>query len=418
MASVKFLIQSKKSPANIYVQISLGRGKVYKRKTLFEVNTDDWSNKKNMPVIKNEELENLSFNLDDLKTFLSRKINNDVRNNITIDGNWVENKIYEYHNLIIPKETKENLVTEHIQYIIDNAHKIRKSNNEIGLSISRIKSYKTLKNTILKYEKECNQNKALSLAEITYEFGENFKDWLFDKDYRVNYVGKNIDNLKAVCNDAKKRRRNVSEDFHLMTTVTEKKEDEAIIYLSPEEQEKISKTFFAKEHLENAKKWLLLGCQLGQRFGDLIKIKETNIKELQGRKIIELRQTKTKKSVVIPVLPEAEIILNNGIPTPLPIQKANKYFKEILKKAEIETPVKGYKHDDEKGKNVYAYYPKHELISTHACRRSFATNFYGKIPTPILMNITGHGSEKMFLKYIGKNSYDYAHQMLDYLDKM
>ena len=118
------------------------------------------------------------------------------------------------------------------------------------------------------------------------------------------------------------------------------------------------------------------------------------------------------------MLPEADEIISDGIPEAIPIQKANKYFKEILKLAGIEEQVKGFKYDKEKKKNVYKYYPKNELISTHACRRSFATNFYGKIPTPILMNITGHGSEKMFLKYIGKNSYDYAHQMLDYLDKI
>ena len=34
-------------------------------------------------------------------------------------------------------------------------------------------------------------------------------------------------------------------------------------------------------------------------------------------------------------------------------------------------------------------------------RRSFATNFYGKIETPLLMNITGHSKESTFLTYIG-----------------
>ena len=34
-------------------------------------------------------------------------------------------------------------------------------------------------------------------------------------------------------------------------------------------------------------------------------------------------------------------------------------------------------------------------------RRSFATNYYGKIETPILMHITGHTKESTFLSYIG-----------------
>ena len=278
MASVKFLIQSKKSPANIYVQISLRRGKVYKRKSLFEIDNEDWSSKKNQPIIRNEDLENLDHNLEDLRMFLQKHINHDFRNKININAEWLERKIYQFHSLIIPKEISENILTEHIQFIIDNSHKIRKSNNEIGLSSSRVKSYVTLKNTISKYELECNHSKSLSLAEITYDFGEEFKDWLFDKNYRTNYVGKNIDNLKAVCNDAKKRKRNVSDDFHLMSTVTEKKEDEAIIYLNPEEQKKIKETSLDKKHLIRARKWLLLGCLVGQRFGDLVRIKESSNK--------------------------------------------------------------------------------------------------------------------------------------------
>ena len=34
-------------------------------------------------------------------------------------------------------------------------------------------------------------------------------------------------------------------------------------------------------------------------------------------------------------------------------------------------------------------------------RRSFASNYYGKIETPLLMNITGHSKESAFLTYIG-----------------
>jgi hypothetical protein len=51
----------------------------------------------------------------------------------------------------------------------------------------------------------------------------------------------------------------------------------------------------------------------------------------------------------------------------------------------------------------------------HVCRRSFATNFYGKIPTSVLMNITGHGTESI-LNYIGKTTYDNAYQMLEYFE--
>ncbi|MGB3344358.1 MAG: hypothetical protein WBA61_10625 [Aequorivita sp.] len=73
--------------------------------------------------------------------------------------------------------------------------------------------------------------------------------------------------------------------------------------------------------------------------------------------------------------------------------------------------VEGAKRKEVKKKvwrKVKGMYPKWELVSTHICRRSFATNHYGKLPTPVLMAITGHTTEKMFLKYIGKTAMDNA----------
>jgi hypothetical protein len=43
--------------------------------------------------------------------------------------------------------------------------------------------------------------------------------------------------------------------------------------------------------------------------------------------------------------------------------------------------------------------------------RSFASNYYGKIETPLLMNITRHSKERSFLSYIG------THQNKDALSR-
>lgn len=59
-------------------------------------------------------------------------------------------------------------------------------------------------------------------------------------------------------------------------------------------------------------------------------------------------------------------------------------------------------------------FEKHELVSTHICRRSFATNHYGKLPTPVIMAITGHTTEKMFLNYIGKTAKDNANALQNF----
>jgi integrase len=57
-------------------------------------------------------------------------------------------------------------------------------------------------------------------------------------------------------------------------------------------------------------------------------------------------------------------------------------------------------------------FKKYELISTHTARRSFATNEYLNETSIIaIMSITGHKTEKSFLKYIKLSNRDHAKQM-------
>ena len=65
-------------------------------------------------------------------------------------------------------------------------------------------------------------------------------------------------------------------------------------------------------------------------------------------------------------------------------------------------------------RKVVGVYPKYELVTSHIGRRSFATNFYGTIPTTYLIYITGHSSEAMFLNYIGKSNKDLAMEISNY----
>ena len=79
----------------------------------------------------------------------------------------------------------------------------------------------------------------------------------------------------------------------------------------------------------------------------------------------------------------------------------NKQLKEVLKFAGITQMVTAYKYNGKIKRKEKGIFPKYAVMASHDLRRSFATNFYGKIPTPILMNMTGHSRGTTFLKYIG-----------------
>jgi integrase len=144
----------------------------------------------------------------------------------------------------------------------------------------------------------------------------------------------------------------------------------------------------------------LIGCYTGLRYSDFSIIKPEQIKD----GYIELKeQTKTGNPVIIPVHATVNRILekyNGQLPKSISNQKTNSYLKEIgrlmpsLQMNFSRAITKG-------GVKVMTNYQKWELLSTHTARRSFATNEYlNGTPTITIMAITGHRTEKAFLRYI------------------
>lgn len=416
MATINFQLQRTKGMSNIFVRFLISRKIDLKRKTGLMIDASRWEDFTSNSLLKDEDLKIIKSKLDNLKKCIETAYNDAISNGIEITGDWLQLQININNNKIPIVEL--DLLTNYIQKYIDEAPYKQNQNKQIGLSTGRIRNLKLFKNTIKRYEAETLKDKSILIKDINLQFVEKFKLWLFSKGYSVNYVGKNIANLRTICIDASKNDIETSTQIKNIKGVSESKEPEEIVFLSEQEQEAIKKAPLIREALINARKWLLIGCLIGQRGGDLLNITAKNIKDINGIKIIELKQQKTGKLVAIPLLPEALEIINSGLPYKISLAHFNEYIKDICKEAELITPTKGRKKLKQGNPTIKDIYPKHEIVSSHVCRRSFATNFYGRIPTPVLMNITAHGSERMFLSYIGKTTYDNAYQMLEYFSKL
>ena len=133
-----------------------------------------------------------------------------------------------------------------------------------------------------------------------------------------------------------------------------------------------------------------------------MRITDKNIR-FKGTSIyIDLIQQKTNKSVTIGIIaPYVVDIVTNGMPKEIPHQKFNDLIKVICKLSGIVEVVKGTKLNKSNRKELGSF-PKYELMSSHSLRRSFSSNYYKIIPTPILIGITGHSKESLFLTYINK----------------
>ena len=173
------------------------------------------------------------------------------------------------------------------------------------------------------------------------------------------------------------------------------------------------------DYLENARDWLIISCYTGQRISDFLRFTKEMIRIEDGKSLLEFTQKKTGKVMTVPLHKKVLEILkkrNGEFPRSISDQRYNDYIKVVCKEAKLNEKIQGglQMKTDNGVRKVSGKYHKWELVTSHIGRRSFATNFYGKIPTTYLIYITGHSSEAMFLNYIGKSNKDLAMEISNY----
>jgi hypothetical protein len=138
---------------------------------------------------------------------------------------------------------------------------------------------------------------------------------------------------------------------------------------------------------------------------DLLTLTPENIRRSpNGGVYVDINQQKSSRFVTVGVVdPDVVFHLTENFPKSLYAQQFNYLIKEVARKAGINQVVKGYKLSRAPKRKILGEYYKWELLAAHDLRRSFATNYFGKIETPLLMHITGHTKETTFLKVCRKN---------------
>lgn len=158
--------------------------------------------------------------------------------------------------------------------------------------------------------------------------------------------------------------------------------------------------------LERVRDMFVLGCNLGQRFSDLVRIKPENFRN--GHFSIVQQKTGNKCFVPINTLSidariTFSILEKYGYRAPYngDINNYNNYLHQLLYLIgeDFLEPV----HIDNKINGVITRETKfrYQLISSHSARRSFATiNTLRNIPRSKILRATGHSSERAFARYI------------------
>lgn len=416
MAKIKFILQGKTSNSQIYLRLSFSKYISYKRKTGYSIDHKDWSKSTGFPKTNNPFNKNLKVDLKSLEVFIEKELNKSNTSGIDITSPWLKESIDKF---LGRSESKGfDYLIDYTKQYIDSLKYNSNKDGKKGVSEATIKKRTTILNKLIKFQVKTKRK--LKVKDVDLKFREQFIDFL-DEDEKLSEgtIGRYLKEVKTICTDAQKNSIEVSSQlihFKGFTSETYK------VILPFKEIEQIQKTKFEDESLEATKNWLVIGCYTGQRVSDLMRMNKSMIEEHYGFEFIVLTQKKTKKIVQIPIHKEVKSILDSfqgDFPSVFSENKDsnsalfNKYLKIVCKESKIDYLTEGKLRNKETGRYELGKYPKYKLVASHICRRSFATNFYAqkKYPTPLLMNITAHGTEKMFLSYIGKKPIDYGVQL-------
>lgn len=260
-----------------------------------------------------------------------------------------------------------------------------------------IKHYKTTLTALDEYQK--NKGLVLRFTDINMDFYESFIKFCNEvKVLSYNTTGTHIKNIKIFHNYAMRKGyidKDLPRDFKVFAETAD------TIYLNEQELQTIyNLDLTGNKKLERQRDLFIIGCYTGLRFGDLSKLKMENIIKSGTR--IRVKTEKTGETVEIPVHWTITEILkkyDGSLPPAISDQKMNDYLKEIAEAAGLAESV--IKTQNKGGMRTESKFFKHQLVTVHTARRSFATNAYlAGVPSISISKITGHRSEKSFLKYI------------------
>ena len=146
MATIKYTIRGKKNPTRIYVKFVASREINFLLATPLTINPNHFNNKtgKIRRVATFQEALQLENTLNELSTYLLNHYNNDFKSGNITGSSWLKDCLNTFFN--IKDKNDLNYLSNYIAYYIDKIqHKKNIRTKSVGVELSTLKKYKTVK---------------------------------------------------------------------------------------------------------------------------------------------------------------------------------------------------------------------------------------------------------------------------------
>ncbi len=413
----KFYLRKGTKKSTINFEFRNGTQLRFRASTGFVINSEkDWDTSKQKMKLpsSNVNAKLINSKLSEFDNLLNDLLYKENENDIGIEAiNTIFDEVFCFNNS--SKQKTQNKLF-HIDTLNNSNDKdfiayydwflvfYAKNNSPYSKRVLTKGTVKTLKNTlsIIKKYMDSRKLKTIYFDDINRNFYNDFISYLNDNKYSKNYTGTVIQKIKTVMGYALDEGKHTNTEFKKSYF---SKISEVIHhpYLDLKELNEIQKLELVDREMDIARDIFLVGCFTGLRIGDLLRfIQNPNYIVENGEKFIQIKQSKTKNYVYIPLKHNVKKIMEKyegNLPDYLHQNIINKHLKSICKRAKITSEYQYTR--TEGGEEVIYKKPKYKFISTHTARRSFCTNAYKEgVPVHDIMAISGHKTETIFLDYI------------------
>ena len=371
--SVLFFIKKSKVLRNgespIYTRITCNGSR-----TEFSVNrtipSEQWNQKSGEAKGKSQQTDNLNNYLEQL-IFKARHAKMELtEKNESVTALAIKNRMFGL-------DTDNKMILD----VYDEHNKSLKKGIGISISNNTYKRHKTTRAHISRFIQQHKSTNNIPMREINLSFIKALEQYFrIDRKCNHNSTMKYLKNLKKITTFAFNNGWITKDPFAGFRFSFEKTTQP---FLTVKELYELSSKKFEIPRLENIRDIFLFCCFTGLAFVDVKSLKPEHIViGSDGKKWIKKPRQKTGITSILPLLPQAQLIINKyadhpkvlseNIVLPVPSnQKMNAYLKEI---ADLCGIIK--------------------ILTTHVARHTFATTvtLSNDVPIEIVAKMLGHSS--------------------------